>query len=594
MDAIGKILAFTKPFKKFYLIMAGVVTILGLLNQVAPILTKQIVDIIVARLKGQPAELRNILIFLGLILSTDIVITIMTDISQYYSDVMTAKLNNYLTERFYKHVLSLSVDYFDSEVTGRILSKLDRGITNIVNLISQMANNFLPLIVSTVITLLIIGLYSWELALLLCILFPLYIFISHKSSVVWVKKESEKNAIIDATSGRALEALSSIRVVKSFVQEIIELLAFTNKRKEIIGITRAQSKHWHIYDFYRRIALNLIMFGVFGYVIYFTFRGRFSLGEMTLLLQLANQARFPLFAMSFIIGQIQQAQAGSKDFFAVLATLPSIHDKAHAKQLKKVKGNIVFNNVSFSYGKNNGDVLKQISFSLRSGEKMAIVGESGEGKSTIANLLLRFYEPQAGIITIDGTSIADVTQQSLRRHIGVVFQETFLFSGSIRENIRYSRIDATDAEVEQVAHMANADGFIRAFPNGYDTEIGERGIKLSGGQKQRIAIARALLKNPPILIFDEATSSLDSKSEFEVQKALNKLMEGRTTIIIAHRLSTIKHVDTIIVIKNGTIVEQGKPKDLEKQKGVYAELLSYQELGPKSEETLKELHMEIE
>jgi len=571
--------------------MAAVVILLGFLNQVAPILTKQIVDIIVAKLKGQPAELRNIIIFLGIILTTDILVTALTDISQYYSDVTTAKLNNYLTEKFYKHVLSLSIEYFDNEITGKILSKLDRGITNIVNLIAQMANNFLPFFISTVITLVIISLYSWELAVLLLALFPLYIYISHKSSAAWIKKESEKNAIVDATSGRAFEALSSIRVVKSFVQEIIELVTFKDKRKYIVNIAKSQSKEWHLYDFYRRVSLNLIMFAVFGYVIYFTFRGRFSIGEMTLLLQLANQARFPLFAMSFIIGQIQQAQAGSRDFFAVLATLPGIKDKPHAKILKKAKGTIVFDDVEFSYAKNDGGLLKHISFSLQPGKKMAIVGESGEGKSTIANLLLRFYEPQSGIITIDGVNIADVTQESLRQQIGVVFQDTFLFSGSIRENIRYGRTDAAEEEIVKMAKIANADEFIRKFPKGYDSEIGERGIKLSGGQKQRIAIARALLKNPPILIFDEATSSLDSKAEFEVQKALNKLMEGRTTIIIAHRLSTIKNVDTIIVIKNGEIVEQGKPKDLEKQKGVYAELLSYQEIGPKSEEMLKELHI---
>lgn len=335
------------------------------------------------------------------------------------------------------------------------------------------------------------------------------------------------------------------------------------------------------------------MFGVFGYIIYVTFRGRFTIGEMTLLLQLANQARFPLFAMSFIIGQIQQAHAGSKDFFAVLDTPININDKEKAVELKNVKGTITFKDVNFSYSKSI-QVLQNISFSIKKGEKLALVGESGEGKSTIANLLLRFYEPQNGTIYVDNISIKDVTQQSLRQHIGVVFQDTFLFSGSIMNNIKYGRANATEKEVFEAAKIANADDFILRFPFGYETQIGERGVKLSGGQKQRIAIARALLKDPPILIFDEATSSLDSKAEFEVQKALDKLMEGRTTIIIAHRLSTIRHVDYIIVLKNGKIIEQGKPKELEKKHGVYSELLTYQGLGSQSEKKLQEFNISVQ
>ncbi|HLL60792.1 MAG TPA: ABC transporter ATP-binding protein, partial [Candidatus Nitrosocosmicus sp.] len=349
----------------------------------------------------------------------------------------------------------------------------------------------------------------------------------------------------------------------------------------------------HGYDFLRRIILNLIMFGVFGYIIYYTFQGRFSLGEMTLLLQLANQARFPLFAMSFIIGQIQQAQAGSKDFFEVLDTKVTINDKPDAVDLENVKGNISFKNVDFAYKKGE-KVLHNISFNVNRGQKLALVGESGEGKSTIANLLLRFYEAEKGEIKIDNKNITDVTQNSLRSHIGVVFQETFLFSGTITENIMYGREGADKEDVVRVAKIANAHTFIESLPKGYDTEIGERGVKLSGGQKQRIAIARALLKDPPILIFDEATSSLDSKSEYEVQKALDKLMEGRTTIIIAHRLSTIRNVDHIIVLKNGKIAEQGSPKELEKKNGIYSELLSYQSGNFANEEKLKEYNLKIE
>lgn len=590
MKQLWKIISYTKPFKKFYIIMGVAVVVLAFLNQSGPLLTKFIVDLIVAKLQGQPAEISLLIAFLILYFLSDIIITIITDISQYYSDVMTAKLNNYLSEKYYQHVLGLSVEYFDNEITGKIVNKLDRGITSISNFIAQMVNNFLPFFISTFITLFIISLYSWELAVLLFLLFPIYIFISHKSSVAWGKKENEKNMILDLTSGRVFEALSTIRVIKSFVQEITEYLYFKKTRSEIVDISKTQSKDWHTYDFYRRIVLNGIMFSVFGYIIYFTFQGRFTIGEMTLLLQLANQAKFPLFAMSFIIGQLQQAQSGSKDFFEVLATPVSISDKKNAATISKSKGRIEFNEVHFSYP-NSQHVLRNISFSVPQGKKLAIVGESGEGKSTIANLLLRFYEPQKGKIMIDNHNIVDITQESLRRNIGVVFQDTFLFSGTIMDNIRYGKTDATEKEVKEVAKISYAEEFIRQFPKGYSTEIGERGVKLSGGQKQRIAIARALLKDPPILIFDEATSSLDSKTEYELQKALDILMKGRTTIIIAHRLSTIRDVDNIIVIQKGSIVEQGNPIHLENQNGVYAQLLSYQKMGVASEEKLKEYNI---
>ncbi len=588
MKEIIKVIKYTQKFKKLYWSSAFFVIVIALLNQANPLITKFIVDDIVKKITGENIPLQNIIILLASIFIIEILTTVLTVISQYIGDLLGVRLNTYLSEKYYKHVLSLPVEYYDNEITGKIVNKLDRGILNITNLINQSLNNFLPFFLSTAITIIIIGFYSIELSILLFLLFPIYIAISHKSSMEWGKKEGQKNGIVDVTQGRLFEALSSIRIVKSFIREKIEYNFFSQKREQVYDITKMQSAEWHVYDFYRRLILNVIMFGVFGYIVYHTFQGRYSLGEMALLLQLSNQARWPLFAMSFIIGQIQQAQAGSKDFFEVLNTKVTINDKPDAVELKEVKGTVTYKDVNFAYKK--GDrVLHDISFSIKKGEKLALVGESGEGKSTIANLLLRFYEPEKGKISIDSHNIADVTQESLRSQIGVVFQETFLFSGTINENILYGDQNATKEDVIRVATMANAHDFISKLPQGYDTEIGERGVKLSGGQKQRIAIARALLKNPPILIFDEATSSLDSKSEYEVQRALDKLMEGRTTLIIAHRLSTIRNVDHILVLQKGKIAEEGSPATLAKKKnGIYAELLSYQTMGYGADEKLKE------
>jgi len=416
--------------------------------------------------------------------------------------------------------------------------------------------------------------------------------------MAWGKHEGAKNQIADASQGRALESLSGIRVVKAFVGELIEYATFTNARKRIEEITNTQSKEWHIYDFYRRIVLNVVLFSIVSYILYQTYHRVFSLGEMTLMLQLVNQARFPLFAMSFIIGQIQQADAGSKDFFEVLETKRGITDKKGASNLvwpkkpAKQAPALEFDRVSFAYENNPDDVLRDISFSLRHGEKLALVGESGQGKSTLVNLLLRYYVPRKGHIRIAGKDIADITSTSLRKHISIVFQDALLFSGTIEENILYGSPDAGKKEMEEAAKFANATEFIDGLADGFATMIGERGIKLSGGQKQRIAIARAILHDAPFVILDEATSALDSKSELLVQQGLTHLTRGKTTIIIAHRLSTLSGVDKVLVLQGGKVAQFGSPKELlADTKGLYARMINLQKtlLGATEEERTKAL-----
>jgi len=409
------------------------------------------------------------------------------------------------------------------------------------------------------------------------VIFPTYIWLTHLSSAAWQKKQGEINKTLDVANGRFVESIGQIRVVKSFVREVGELADYRRRRKKIEASTRSQSMTWHKYDAVRRAILGLVFFAIFAVIVWQALNGQYSVGTAVLLITLANQAQFPLFGSSFIIEGIQRARADSRDFFEIMDKKPTITDAENAKTLKIKDGEVRFEHVMFGYNSKHS-VLDDISFTIPAHSKVALVGESGEGKSTLANLIVRFYEANAGTITIDGTPINQVTQSSLRKGIGIVFQDPALFSGTIEENIAYGLGRRyTQSELEEAAELANASGFIAKLEQGFKAQVGERGVKLSGGQKQRIIIARALLKNPPILILDEATSSLDAKAEAQVQQALEHLMKGRTTIIIAHRLSTITHVDMIIGLKNGKVVEQGSPDELaSKSGGIYAELLQLQ------------------
>jgi ATP-binding cassette subfamily B protein len=453
---------------------------------------------------------------------------------------------------------------------------MSRGITQITTFTQTLSNNFLQFIFGTVFTLAIVAYYSWPVALILLSLYPIYIWLTTLSNEKWQGYQKEINRDSDVGSGRFAESVGQVRVVKSFVQEAFELSIFDKLMHRIVRTTSPQSKHWHWHDVLRRTVLAIINFGLYAFIFVQTARGHYTIGTMVLLIQYAQLIRIPLFSISFLVSQTQRAVANSRDYFAVMDEEPEIRDHAGAPALTVTKGAIAFDHVSFSY-EADAPVLVDLTFQVKPDSKVAFVGESGQGKTTITSLLLRLYEANEGTITIDGQNINDVRQASLRQNVAVVFQEPALFSGTIRENIAYARPNASDQDVEAAAKAANAHEFVAKFEKGYDTEIGERGLRLSGGQKQRIAIARALLKDAPILILDEATSSLDTKSERQVQQALERLMKGRTTLIIAHRLSTIQSVDTIVTLVGGTIGEIGSPAKLARSNGIYAQLLQLQQ-----------------
>lgn len=583
MQDIIRILKYSSSLKKYYIAIALFVVVLAALNLVQPFLTKWLVDLMTSYMQGEAITIRDAIVPLGLMLVSGILVAFLSNLNGYLGDRMAVKLNSLLSQRYYDHLMRLPVQYYDSEQTGKITARLERSIASLSQLMNALANNFIQFFLTAFVTLVAIALYSWPIALLLTVIFPSYIYITHLSSNAYQKKQMRINQSLDVANGRFVESIGQVRVVKSFVREAGELAFFASKRRKIEDIARDQSIEWHRYDMYRRLALGVIFFLIFVVITWQALGGAYSVGTAVLLITLSNQAQFPLFGASFMIEGIQRAQADSRDYFEVMSTEPAITDVDKAQSLKVSGGEIRFDNVTFAYEK-GGTVLRNASFAIPAHSKVALVGESGEGKSTIANLIVRFYEAQSGQILIDGTPIQSVSQESLRKQVGIVFQDPSLFSGTIEENIAYGLgRHYTRSELQAAAKMANADGFIQELPKGYKTEVGERGIRLSGGQKQRIIIARALLKNPPILILDEATSSLDAKAEHQVQEALERLMKGRTTIIIAHRLSTIAGVDMIIGLKGGKIAEQGAPTILARKRGgIYAELLRLQTTSTES------------
>lgn len=577
MKSIFRIITFTRELWPLYLTVSIFSVLVALLTQAIPLLTKAGIDHITAGLTEGSVSLWPVVIIVLAIFFSDLAQTFLSNIGGYYGDVLAARVRKFLSTRYYQHMMGLSQRYFDTELTGTIINRLNRGVNQITSYLQFVANNVLQLLVSTVISIGIVAYYSWPVALILVILFPTYAWLTTRSSGKWMNYQKKINQDTDVASGRFAESISQVKVVKSFTREGDEVRAYTRLMDRIIGTTRPQSKHWHTHDVMRRTVLALLFLAMYMIIFVGTAQGAYTLGTMVLLIQFIQLVRLPLFSLSFYVDNTQRAIADSRDYFKAMDETSEIIDAPNARRLKVGAGKIEFRDVSFGY--ENKKVLKGLNFEMAPGSKLALVGESGEGKTTITNLLLRLYEPQAGAIIIDGQDIRSVSQKSLREHIAVVFQEPALFSGTIYENIAYGRPRTTKEEVIAAAKAANAHEFIEKFERGYDTEIGERGLKLSGGQKQRIAIARALLKDAPILILDEATSSLDTRSERLVQAALERLMKGRTTLIIAHRLSTIESVDTIVTLRNGIADEIGAPAQLAQSGGIYDELLNLQHRG---------------
>ena len=471
----------------------------------------------------------------------------------------------------YAHLQKLSLKYFEDRQTGDIMSRVVNDVNSLERVIVDPILGLLTDIFSLAWILYFCLTWDWVLTLIALVAVPLLIVITYFFGGILRRNFRKLRQVIGELNGLLQDSLSGIRVIKGFAREEYEQQRFDNKSRETYKLNVKLAK---LFAGFRPIIESLNQVGTIVVLFYGSmkvFRGEMEPGVFIIFFQYLPRLYGPLTGLSRFYNHLQQALASSERVFEVLDTEPDVKESENAIELSRIVGNVQFRNVHFSYdGKT--EVLSDINIQSEPGQMIAFVGPSGAGKTTLTNLIPRFYDPIQGEIFIDGHNLKDIKSESLRKQIGIVLQEPFLFNDTIKNNIAYGKIGATDEEIIEAAKAANAHEFIMEFPEKYETLVGERGVKLSGGQKQRISIARAILADPRILILDEATSSVDSETEILIQKAINNLVQNRNTFVIAHRLSTIRNADLIIVLDQGKIVEMGAHDELLAKGGLYTRL----------------------
>lgn len=567
---IHNFLHYYKPYKS---ILYGVVIgslVAALLDLVFPMLVRQILNEVLPQ-KNTDRLLHDTGILFILYLGNYGLLYLVN----YYGHLMSAKIENDMRRDLFEHLQQMSFKYFDNAKTGQLLSRLTSDIAEIGELSFRGPNDIIVCCITMIGT---IGILFWMnvyLGILIAVL-----LIAKTLHTVYVNKKMKaafrENRIKSGEiTARAEESLGGIRLVKAFAQEEYELARFMEKSLDFLETRRKSYKILAYFsgsvNFFTNIT-NLLILACGGLLIA---KDKLSLSDFVAFLLYVNLFMKPLLRLTVFTEMYQRGMAGFQRFYEIMEMKPEIINQKDTVVCKKIRGEIEFDNLVFGYS-DQKKVIKGFNLKIAPGQTLAFVGETGAGKTTIASLLLRFYDPLSGRILVDGIDIRQYKQQELRRNIGIVQQDVFLFSDSVTHNIAYAKPEAEQSEVENAARLAAADKFIEELPNKYATEIGERGVKLSGGQKQRLAIARVFLKNPPIVILDEATSSLDNYTEKLIQESLDKLAENRTTLIIAHRMSTIKNADKIIVLNNGEVAEIGTHSTLMSGGGLYYNLYNAQ------------------
>lgn len=566
VDGYKRLLSYLKPYKKLLILSVFFMVLVSLSNLVVPWIIKDVIDRVL-----ENKDLGMLYIIIVAILATFFIRALTTFGHRYLMGYIGQAVIMDIRNALYHHLQRLSIAYYDRRRTGDIMSNLTNDITALQ---TAIVTDFIALVQESAI---FIGSFGsmiylqWKLTVLCLIIVPLVSYvIKFFGKKLHNSGKDVQETLADVTS-MLQETIQGVRIVRSFNRGAYEEKRFQKINKlsftAAVRAIRQQSQMTPFVEFLAAIAVcTIIWYGGVSVI-----DGVMSTGELIAFLIYAINLANPTRRVAESVGNIQKSLAAADRVFSILDEQPEIQNRKDAKDIEVKVGRVEARHVSFSYEMGN-PVLTDLNFVAEPGQTIALVGPSGSGKTTIANLLPRFYDVTGGGIYIDGVDIRDSTISSLREHIGLVPQDTLLFNTTIKENILYGRLDATDKEVWEAVKAANAEKFIRGLPNGIETKVGDRGLVLSGGQRQRIAIARAILKDPAILILDEATSALDTESEKIVQDALEKLMVGRTSFVIAHRLSTVKNADQIFVLNNGYIEEYGTHDELMREGGLYYEL----------------------
>lgn len=563
---LRRFFSYYRPYKGLFILDFTCAVIAGLLELGFPLAVSQFIDDLLPSGNWKMIVLASI----GL-LGIYVLNTVLNYVVTYWGHMLGINIETDMRRKMFDHIQKLSFRFFDNHKTGHLVGR----VTNDLNDIGEIAHHGPEDIFIAIMTLAgsftLMAYINVELALITFIIIPIMAWLIIIFGGRMTNTYQRLFGNVGSFNARIEENVGGIRVVQSFANEEHEKKLFAvdnqNFRETKLLAYKTMAKSFSVsYMLMRLITIFVMVCGAWFYI-----DGRIELGEFMAFLLLSNIFFRPIEKINAVIESYPKGIAGFKRYAEVIDTEPDIVDAKDAVAVDTLRGDIRFENVSFGYEEGR-DVLKGVDLSIRAGETIAFVGPSGAGKTTICSLLPRFYEVSGGRITVDGMDIRNLTLKSLRRNIGIVQQDVFLFSGSIRENIAYGDLKATDEQIWEAARRASLEDMIKQLPEGMNTIIGERGVKLSGGQKQRMAIARMFLKNPPILILDEATSALDTETEAAIQQSLSELAVGRTTLVIAHRLATIKNADRIIVVDENGIAEQGSHRDLIASGGIYSRL----------------------
>jgi len=569
-EKLKKLFAYYSPYKHlfysdlFFAILGAAVTL------VIPLIIRYITNEVVY---FGPAEAKRAVVTLGAVLLGLIVLEVFCNFYiAYYGHIMGAKMEADMRRDIFGHYQKLTFAFYDNQKVGHLLSRITSDLFDISELLHHGPEDLVISVIKIVGSFAILLTVNVKLAFVMFAFIPVMVifafYYNGKMKRAFVRNR-EKIADINS---QIEDSLAGIRVVKSFANENVEMKKFKAGNDNFVNAKKVSYRYMGIYNSGLGAMTTLVTVAVLTSGVGMMLSGSVALTDLITFLLYINNFTDPVKKLVSFTEQFQNGYSGFERFLEILAIAPDIADKPDAVSLEDVEGDIEFKNVSFHYEDTSEQVLSDINLEVKAGEYVALVGPSGVGKTTLLSLIPRFYEVSEGCILIDGTDIRDIRLESLRSQIGIVQQDVYLFAGNIMDNIRYGRPEASDAEVVRAAKRANAHEFIMSFPDGYDTDIGQRGVKLSGGQKQRLSIARVFLKNPPVLIFDEATSALDNESEQVVQRSLESLAKNRTTFVIAHRLTTIRNAEKILVLTEKGIAEQGTHEELLKRKGIYEAL----------------------